>query len=213
MSRILRTLDRVKATAYSAATTLGRAGLFVALAVFGGIGTSWYMSTNASMLTTEAYGPWVTWVSAGRQDADPYTRARFARLGSLPINSASALTLEALTDNTGQRLHSACEYVIEGRMPEAQWWSIAVYTDRGQLIANPAERHTFNSSTIAPNPDGSILVALARDARPGNWLPTGGGGRLAVILTVHQSVQQAGAGPRVVDQSITLPTIRRIECR
>ena len=46
MSRLLRTLDRAKSIAYSTATAAGRAGLFVGLAVCGGIGSSWYLSTQ-----------------------------------------------------------------------------------------------------------------------------------------------------------------------
>lgn len=213
MSRLMRTLDRIKASTYATAAALGRAGLFVGLAVFGGIGSSWYMSSTASVLTTEAYGPWTTWVAAGRTDADPYTRARFSRIGSLPINSASAQAFEALSDQTGQRLHSACDYEIEGALSDVQWWSLAAYTDRGLLIPNPAERHAFNAATIALNPNGTFLVSLARDARPGNWLPTGGAGRLALVLTIFQGAQQAGAGPRIKEQALTLPTIRRVQCR
>ena len=212
MSRLLRTLDRGKAIAYTTATAVGRAGLFVGLAVCGGIGSSWYLSSQPSALTTESVGPWVNWVSAGRVEADPYTRARFARIGSLPVNAASTQTFEARADNTGQRLHSSCEYAVEGPVPDAQWWSVGVYSDRGQLIPNAAERYAFNAGTLAQNPDGTFLVSLARDARPGNWLPTGGAGRLALVLTLHQAPSQAKL-VKARAQVTTLPNIRRVQCR
>jgi hypothetical protein len=55
------------------------------------------------------------------------------------------------------------------------------------------------------------MVALARDARPGNWLPTGGAGRLALTLTTIDATTpvlvKAGAAPK------PLPAIRRVQCR
>ena len=34
-------------------------------------------------------------------------------------------------------------------------------------------------------PDGRAIITLARDARPGNWLPIGGGSRINLVLTVQ----------------------------
>jgi hypothetical protein len=60
-------------------------------------------------------------------------------------------------------------------------------------------------------PDGTFVVALARDARPGNWLPTGGAGRLALTLTTIDAtapvLTKTGAVPT------PLPDIRRVQCR
>jgi hypothetical protein len=212
MSRLLRTLDRVKGIGYTTVSAISRAGLFVGLALLGGIGSSWYLSTMPSLLTTERTGPWVTWVAAGRVDADPYTRARFARVGSLPLNAAATQTYEAQVDSAGQRLHSSCEYAVEGPVPDVNWWSVGVFSDRGQLITNSAERYAFNAGTLAQNPDGTFLVSLARDARPGNWLPTGGAGRLALVMTLHQAPSQAKL-VRSRSESLRLPTIRRVQCR
>ncbi len=80
----------------------------------------------------------------------------------------------------------------------------------GHLIANIAERYAFTSDTIALKPDGSYAAALARDARPGNWLPTGGAGRLALVFTVIDlgvtAVSHEG------DIHARLPVIRRASC-
>jgi hypothetical protein len=62
--------------------------VFVTIAIAGGLGTSWYMIEKGSRLTTRTAGPWVTWVSAGRPQADPYTRAHHIRRGILPVSSA-----------------------------------------------------------------------------------------------------------------------------
>src|SRR5262245_17863161 len=61
--------------------------VFVGLALGGGLGTAWYMIEGGSRLSTRTFGPWTTWVAAGRPDADPYTRAHTARNGLLPLAS------------------------------------------------------------------------------------------------------------------------------
>ena len=83
----------------------------------------------------------------------------------------------------------------------------AFYDDHGLLIPNSAERHSFTSQTIAANPDGSFFIVLAREARPGNWLPVGGAGRLTLMLTMIEPK------PTVAESAALLPSIRRIGCR
>lgn len=185
--------------------------LFLGIMLIGGLGSSWYMVEAGSRLTTRAIGPWVMWTSAAKTDADPYTRAHFARAGTLPLSTEVAQTYLARLDSEGQKLHSSCEYVVEGRDLPASWWSLSVFDDRGRLISNPAQRYAFTSETIAKGPDGAFVVSLARDARPANWLPTSGAGRLSLMLTVLDArgqTQTAGAATEPA-----LPSIRRVACR
>ena len=136
--------------------------------------------------------------SAARADADPYTRAHFARLGMLPLSAEMSPTYVACTDSDGSRLHSSCDYVVEGREPGTSWWSLTVFDDR-----RPSHRQCRRSATPSPattialRPDGTFTVTLARDARPGNWLPTGGAGRLALdvhdVRSRHADARQATA--------------------
>ena len=160
-------------------------GLIVAAIILaGGLGSSRYMVEAGSRLTTARLGPWMTWTSAARPDADPYTRAHFVNAGTLPVSTEVQRTFVARTDGTGDRLHSSCEYLVEGRLPKAEWWSIAVFDERGKLIANAADRYAFTGQTVALASAGNFSISLAREARPGNWLPTGGAGRLALVLNI-----------------------------
>jgi hypothetical protein len=183
--------------------------LFLVVAVGGGLGTSWYMIEKGSPLTTQVAGPWVTWVTAGRPQADPYTRAHHVRRGVLPVSTALTQTFEANTDSDGQALYSTCEYLIQGEEPQA-FWSLAVFDEQGRLIANEAERHAFNSATLMRGPSAGMDIVLARDARPGNWLPTGGGGRLSLQLQVEEPRSSLPGSEPILPP---LPVIRRIACR
>jgi hypothetical protein len=53
-------------------------------------------------------------------------------------------------------------------------------------------------------------VTLAREASPGNWLPTGGAGRLALMFTTFDSSTMLGKTEAEPKQ---LPVIRRVQCR
>lgn len=189
-----------------------RGAVFLAIAVLGGFGSAWVMIHSGSQLTAATAGPWVTWTAAGRMDADPYTRAHTVRLGLLPLNSTLALTYQAQTDGTGQRIHSSCVYVVDVSDLNAEWWSLAVFDDRGGLIRNNANRFAFNSSTVLRDADGGTRIVIAREARPGNWLPTAGAGRLILSLTV-QDPRWVSAAVAEQGKSRSLPGISTVSCR
>jgi hypothetical protein len=188
-----------------------RFAVFIGIALLGGIGSAWVMIHSGSRLTTTTQGPWVSWPTAGRPDADPYTRAHTVRLGLLPFNPSLALTYHARADDDGARIHSSCDYRVSLDAMDAAWWSLAVFDDEGRVIRNPALRYAYNAATIVREIDGKADVVLARDARPGNWLPTAGAGNITLALTVQD--------PRWTQQSLddqqkpkVLPLVRKIGC-
>jgi hypothetical protein len=185
--------------------------VFAGLAVGGGVGSAWYMIEAGSRLSTRTFGPWVVWTSAGRLDADPYTRAHAARNGLLPLSSTLQAVFRAKTDSSGSRLTSTCDYTLRIGDLSPAWWSIAVFDTRGRLIANPAERHAFNSATVMREPDGDAPIVVARDARPGNWLPSGRGNRIVLVFAVQDQATASAVHDGGVPK--TLPEIQRTSCR
>lgn len=184
--------------------------IFVLVAVGGGLGATWLMVERGSALTTEVQGPWAYWTAAGRLDADPYTRAHFARHSLLPVSTALMARYHASADSEGQPLHSSCEYQLEGGEPSRGWWSLAVFDARGKLIRNDAARYSFSSDTAMRSPSGRVTIHLARSARPGNWLPTGGAGRLTLVLQVEEPHDDGT--PSGDDGRVQLPEIKRVAC-
>ncbi len=195
----------------SAFRVLTKAAVFVAIAIGGGLLSSWYAVEGGMAFNTERQGPWTRWSAAGRPDADPYSRTRFSRRGQLLFNAEHLARFEATTDDRGRRLHSSCDYVIEGRDIGSPWWSLAVFNSDGNLIENPAGRFGFNTSTVAYSLDGSFAVRLAREARPYNWLPTTRAGNLVVIFELERD--SGGASDIVARENYRLPTITRLACR
>ena len=185
--------------------------VLLGVALGGGLGSAWYMIEAGSRLSTRTFGPWVTWPSAGRPEADPYTRAHIARNAELPLSSTAELTFRAKTDNRGAWLTSGCDYAIVMEEFDPAWWGLAVYDLQGRLIANAADRHAFNIGSAMRDLDGRTVVTLARDARPGNWLPSGRGNRIVLVLTV----QDANMANAVHDGGSlkSMPDIVRTGCR
>jgi hypothetical protein len=127
------------------------------------------------------------------------------------MNTEVAQTYIARTDSDGRALHSSCDYLIEGHEITTHWWSLTVFNDKGGLIPNVLGRQSFTSDTMAINPDGTFTATLGRDSRPGNWLPTGGAGRLALAFSVIDLGIQVVARDGVEVQKL-LPVIRRTNC-
>jgi hypothetical protein len=185
--------------------------LAILAAIAAGQYSSHYLVEHGSFLTTDRYGPWEHWREAGRTGADPYTRAHAKTQGTIRLSADSAGVFEARTDNDGARLHSSCDYVVEGPSTEGLWWSVAAFDSSGALIPNDANRHAFTRDTIAPNPDGSYIISLGRDARPGNWLPTSGAGRFVLVFTLLDPA--TGLSQRARDERyLYLPSIRSEGC-
>lgn len=203
-------LHKFKRTLLTASARVIEAAIVATIILMGGLGSSWYMVEAGSRLTTAKLGPWTTWTAAARPDADPYTRAHFVNAGTLPVSAQIQRTLVARVDQNGDRLHSSCEYLIEGSLAKVEWWSIAVFDERGRLIPNEADRHTFTGQTVALAHAGNFAITLAREARPGNWLPTGGAGRLALVLNITENRTPDSATKLVAAQ---MPTIRKVKCR
>ncbi len=192
-------------------TRLIGTGLAVALVVSTGVWSSRTMIARGYLVATETYGPWQHWRLEGRTDADPYTRAHLSGSGTLRISADSAGTFEAAVDSNNARLHSSCNYVIEGNDMGQLWWSIAVFNTSGEIIANDASRYAFTSNTAALDPDGSFIITLGRDARPGNWLPTGGAGRLKLVFTILDPATGLSDDARA-ERNTLLPVIRQEGC-
>ncbi len=185
--------------------------LAIALVFTSGLWSSRTMINRGSLISTDTYGSWHQWRVEGRRDADPYTRAHLSGSGMLRISSDSAGVFDASIDSQGARLHSSCDYVIEGANMGSLWWSLTVFDSGGNLIANDASRYTFTSDTTALNPDGTFIITLGRDARPGNWLPTGGAGRLTLNFTILDPATGLSNDARVQRNKL-LPAIRREGC-
>ncbi len=188
--------------------------LLAIVAVGFGIGvmSAWYMADSAQPLDAIRLGPWIASPNAGMANADPYSRARLARTGELPLGSGEGLALVARTDSNGQTLQGNCVYRVSGQTPQARLWTLSVETASGQPIAAGDGVTALGSSGLLRQDDGGLNVVVAPSRQAGIWLASGGAGSDRPIRLVARLYDTPA---RTVTEltNFVMPAISREQCR
>ncbi|MBI1981399.1 MAG: DUF1214 domain-containing protein [Methylocystis sp.] len=132
-------------------------------------------------------GPWTAWPHIGGADIDPYARAVISRSGEAPLGRDQGLAFIARTDSDGAPLNAECEYRIVDPLPAARFWTIALASPDGRLVANPTERYGYSSVDVLRTETGAFEIGVAREARPGNWLSPGNARGFVVMLRLYDT--------------------------
>lgn len=154
-------------------------------------------------------GPWRVAPRTGSAEIDPYSRAQLARSGEIAIAHAEGLSFLAQTDSDGRRLDARCSYVLSGSVPDSRYWSLTLVSPSGALVDNPAKRYGFTSAELLRAADGSFEIAVARHARPGNWLPAETPGDFDLVLRLYDTLLDFGTSKL---DARALPRIARGDC-
>lgn len=144
------------------------------LAAIVGLGTTWLTLTRGVAFGSLTIGAWTAWPKSGTLDIDPYAHATITRIGELPIGIGDGVAFFASSDASGHKFDGRCTFALTGMTPPARYWTVTLYDLEGRLVANAVDRHGFTSEEIVRDTDGQFTITVAPQARPGNWLPTGG---------------------------------------
>ena len=173
------------------------------IAIFIGLGGTWFVSTRGVAFGGVTIGAWTAWPRNGTINIDPYARASIARSGELPLGSGDGVGFVARSDDDGQALSGRCDLTIAGITPPARFWTLTLYDRNGRLIANDLGRHGFTSQEIVRRSDGSFVITAAPHARSGNWLPSGGSNDYVLVLRLYDT--PIGGGTQAARE--TMPRI------
>lgn len=166
----------------------------VALGVALGLLSAWQAVGSAKPIDVMRIGVWEAQPSAGTQDADPYSRARLARAGELPLGSGEGLLLTAVQDQEGAPLRGGCSYRVIGRTPPARLWTVAVEAADGSTsVGQPAGR-ALGSEAILRSPDGAFTLHVAPEPRPGNWLSSQHEGPIRLVIRLYDTTARTVTG-------------------
>lgn len=154
-------------------------------------------------------GPWATFARSGSFDIDPYARAAIARRGELPLGAGEGMAFTATHDDEGRPLNGRCDYLISGATPQARAWTLTVHRPDGGLLFARNARHGITSGEIVREENSRMTIALARQARPGNWLQLATDGPFTLALRLYDTPTSALS--RALDRS-QLPRIERARC-
>lgn len=140
-------------------------------------------------------GPWTSWPHIGGADIDPYARAVISRSGEAPLGRDQGLAFIARTDSDGAPLDAGCDYRIVDPLPAARFWTIALASPDGRLVANPTDRYGYSSVDVLRKEGGAFEIDVARDARPGNWLSPGQAEGFVVMLRLYDTPLDIDSNP------------------
>ena len=174
-----------------------------------GLGTTWMTTTKGTELGTLTIGAWNARPRTGTADVDPYSRATITRTGELPIGTGDGVAFTATTDDRKKPLDGRCDVLVSGVTPAARFWTLTLYDNKGHLVANSLQRYGFTSQEIVRGADGAFEIRIASRSRAGNWLPTGGIERYALMLRLYDT--PVGVATRT-QRDAPMPAIATVGC-
>jgi len=183
--------------------------LLLAAGVALGLWSAEAVLRNGPPFGVAAAGPWRLETRAGVADADPYTRAEFARGGEIPLALGEGLQLVARVDDDGAKLDSRCVYSLGPRVPPARFWTLEIADRDGYPLDNPDGRTTFRSGELLRSGDGAFTIRIGAQVQPGNWLPVGAKTGFELVLRLYDTPLSA-VGDEI--QRSAVPRILRERC-
>ena len=181
----------------------------LAVAAVVGLGATYFALTHGAAFGALSIGSWIAWPKTGTADAEPYARATIARTGQLPIALGDGVSFTAQADDNGKLLDGRCDVALSGITPAARFWTLTLYNAEGELVANSVTRHGFTSQEIVRHADGSFEILVGPRANPGNWLPTGGVERYALVLRLYDTA--VGVSTKA-GREVPMPAIATRSC-
>src|SRR5712671_3914092 len=123
--------------------------------------------------------------------------------------AASYRSAPATADDRKRLLDGRCDVVVSGVTPAARFWTLTLYDSKGHLVANSLQRYGFTSQEIIRGADGAFEIRVASRSRAGNWLPTGGIERYALMLRLYDT--PVGVATRT-QRDAPMPSIATVGC-
>lgn len=189
--------------------TVFRIALVLAIALTGGAGSVWLALETTRSIGSVNVGAWTAFPRAGTRQADPYSRARSARLGDLALGQAEGVTFLAGRDDAGAQLVRQCSYRIEGVLPPVRFFTLYAVDSARRLLPAAGQFSAARHSQSLLWMQGEILdVSVSPHPYPGNWLAVSGSGPMLLVLTLFDTPVSIGAR---IDE-LTLPRIVRTGC-
>jgi hypothetical protein len=143
-------------------------------------------------------GAWTTSLATGSEKADPYNRALVAVGGLLALNPSEVMYYSADKDSNGNPLNADCTYKVEGKAPDARWWSVTVYGADGYLIPD-TERYSYSLTDLTPDSNGVYTIYLSKSRHSGAWLSLGNEKTFNLSLRLYNPWQSVRSNAGTVE--------------
>ncbi len=178
--------------------------LALAIALGGGIWSARWALDHFGGFSELTAGEWISYPLAGSPQADPYAKARSARLGNLSLGAAEGLIFYARTSSDGKPLERGCTYLMSGTSPNARFWTLFATDNNGKILSNNKELPTsLLSSNVVQKTNGQFELTISPQAHGNNWLSISGRGQFTLVMTLYDTPVASSAS----FSEITMPRI------
>ncbi|MEN3792960.1 DUF1214 domain-containing protein [Fulvimarina sp. MAC3] len=189
----------LSASLLAIAIALGLGGWTAKLAIDGG--------TNFDSVEL---GPWTASPLVGTRSADPYAKARLAKLAQLTLGGGEGIVFQAEDDDQGRRLRLECSYRLKGGTPAARFFTLSAHSDAGRLdLPQTGRPGWLTSNSLLRREDNSFEIAVGPEPRSGNWLATDSTGPYRLTFALYDTPASAITGAA----GLTMPSIQLEGCR
>jgi hypothetical protein len=155
-------------------------------------------------------GKWSTDPLIGAKAANPWLRARIARVGLLALSKEETLYFDRTTDESGAPLRESCQYRIEGQPIATRWWSMTIY-GKDQFLPRNTDKASSIDATRALGDAGEAwtgIIAASRPADTQNWVSSKAAGDFSLTLRLYNP---SSVEPTMLTK-MAFPTINRVAC-
>lgn len=178
--------------------------LALLIALGGGIWSARWALDHFGGFGELATGQWISFPLAGSPQADPYAKARSARLGNLSLGTAEGLIFYARTSSDDKALERGCSYKMSGTSPNARFWTLYAIDNNGKAItSDEALPSALLSSNIVERSKGNFEIVISPQAHGNNWLSVQGSGPFSLLMTLYDTPVASSAS----FSEITMPSI------
>jgi len=183
--------------------------LATALALFSGFASAHYAIDYLGKGSNLRTGQWTRLESIENTAGNPYRAALKVRTSGVALAPGEGLIFTSDRDESGARFKAGCDYRLAGPMPKATLWSLSVNPENGQATTAFADRRYLVSRTVQWESDGRLSVAIASDARAGNWLAAPPAEGFTVSLRLYDTPLALNTTEMKIED---LPTIEKGAC-
>jgi hypothetical protein len=152
-----------------------------------GIGSALALTGGALSTGNVMVGRWSTDPNVGAKAANPWLRARVARVGLLALTKQETLYFDRSTDEAGNPLREDCRYRLSGAPIPARWWSLTIY-DQSQFLPRNTDQASSIDATRALAGGRTTWDGVLSPDRPAGdalWLSSKAGGTFSVTLRLY----------------------------
>jgi hypothetical protein len=175
-----------------------------------GTGSALALSGGALSAGNIMVGRWSSDPNVGARAANPWLRARIARVGLLGLTKSETMYFDRTTDEAGNPLRDTCVYRLSGVAMPTRWWSMTIYGSDEFLPRNEDGASSIDATRalVAGQTTWEGTLSHYQYVLDKPWLSSKGAGTFSVTLRLYNP---STTDPRELRQ-MSFPKIELKSC-